>query len=108
MEKELFARRCSLTGQGMNEGYCFGEGDFYCIEDADALNHAKHLGYGSLKEAYDNEAYYYTTWEEIDFDCFYDEEGNEYENLYSDWQESCARNNENRNFETWLTDKFEE
>lgn len=35
MEKEIkyWARKCMVTGQGMNSGYVWGEGDFYCIDD---------------------------------------------------------------------------
>ena len=29
----LWARKCDITGQGMNEGYMWGDGQFYCIND---------------------------------------------------------------------------
>jgi len=33
-EKEiLWARKCDITGKGMNEGYIWGDGSFYCIND---------------------------------------------------------------------------
>ena len=32
-----------------------------------------------LQYAYDNDVLYYTEWEEIDDDVYYDENGNEYE-----------------------------
>lgn len=75
---ERYARRDSITGLGMNEGWCFGEGDFYCADEENALIYAKELGYESIQEAYEDEAGYWTTWEEIDEDCYYDEFGNEY------------------------------
>lgn len=75
---ERYARRDSITGLGMNEGWCFGEGDFYCADEEKALIYAKELGYNSIDEAYEDEAGYWTTWEEIDEDCYYDEFGNEY------------------------------
>jgi hypothetical protein len=80
MKPTKFARVCSATGRGMNEGFCFGDGEAYFIEKSDALLYAIELGYESLEEAYDDEAYYYTEWEEIDDDVWYDAEGNEYSN----------------------------
>jgi hypothetical protein len=76
---EKFARRCDVTGRGMNEGYCFGDGEKYACDYESALLIAKEYGYKSLKEAYKDDAYYYTEWEEDDDDCYYDAEGNEYE-----------------------------
>lgn len=29
----FWARKCDVTGQGMNEGYVWGDGQFYCIND---------------------------------------------------------------------------
>jgi len=31
--KKYWARQCDVTGQGMLEGYCWGDGSFYCIND---------------------------------------------------------------------------
>ena len=28
-----YARQCSVTKQGMNEGYVWGDGSYYCIDD---------------------------------------------------------------------------
>jgi hypothetical protein len=76
---EKFARRCDATGKGMNEGYCFGDGEAYFIHESDALEFALKRGYSTLDEAYEDDAYYYTEWEEIDDDIYYDVDGNEYE-----------------------------
>ena len=65
---EKYARKCSITGKGMNEGYCFGDGEMYCINKKDAIKIAKERGSKSLKEAFEDEDYYYTTWEELDED----------------------------------------
>ena len=59
---EMFARKCDITGQGMNKGFCFGDGSFYCMNESDAITKAIELGYDSLEEAYEDEAYYYTEW----------------------------------------------
>jgi hypothetical protein len=76
---EKFARRCDVTGRGMNEGFCFGDGEKYACDDASALIIAKEYGYTSLYKAWRDDAYYYTEWEEIDDDYYYDADGNEYE-----------------------------
>ena len=61
-----FPRRCDITGRGMWEGYCFGDGQDYAIDKAGATTLAMQYGYDTLEEAYEDGAYYYTTWEDID------------------------------------------
>jgi hypothetical protein len=87
MKQEKFARVCSATGRGMNEGYCFGDGELYFSEEKYLVDHLRSRGGMDglsdeyiLTEAYENEEYYYTEWEEIDDDVWYDAEGNEYSN----------------------------
>lgn len=61
----LWARQCTATGKGMNEGYCFFDGEAYFISEEDATKYAiEECGYASLTEAYEDEAYYYTAWED--------------------------------------------
>jgi hypothetical protein len=63
-----FARQCSITKQGMNSGWCFGDGEEYAKDEADALQIANEWGYKSLEQAYDDNACYWTEWEdETDF-----------------------------------------
>lgn len=76
---ERYARKCSVTGRGMNDGYVFGDGEQYAIDKESALVIAKKYGYDSLEEAYEDGAYYYTEWEEIDDDFYYSEDGIEHE-----------------------------
>lgn len=57
-------RTDSITGKQISEGYCFNDGEFYCENIEDARNYAKELGYSTLSEAYEEEAYYWTTWED--------------------------------------------
>jgi hypothetical protein len=74
---EKFARRCSVTGEGMNEGYVYRDGDMYFKYEADLVAHLRSIDSDSselsdefiLNEAYELEEYYYTEWEER-----YDEE----------------------------------
>lgn len=63
---QTFARKCDVTGEGMNEGYVFGDGTDYFKYEKDALAHAISLGYKDLQESYDDDAHYYTEWEEED------------------------------------------
>lgn len=63
---EIFARKCDITGKGMNSGYCFGDGEKYAKTKADALKIARQYGYKSLKKAYDDEIYYFTEWDAED------------------------------------------
>lgn len=96
---EKFARRCDATGRGINEGWVWGEGTYYTstkentiaelrsdIQDGaydfDGLGAEALLKLSDdelLQYAYDNDVLYYTEWEEIDDDVYYDENGNEYE-----------------------------
>ena len=62
--QKTFARKCDVTGEGMNEGYVFGGGTDYFKYEKDALAHAISLGYKDLQESYDDDAHYYTEWEE--------------------------------------------
>jgi len=96
---ERYARKCDVTGKGMNEGFIWGDGTYYTstleitiaelrsdIEDGaydfDEMGADEMLAMTDeqlMQYAYDNDVLYYTEWEEIDDDCYYDEDGNEYE-----------------------------
>jgi len=85
---EKFARKCSATGKGINEGYCVNDGDFYFSEESQLVKWLRDRDVDGtnelsdefiLKEAYDLEEYYYTEWDAEDEDEWYDEDGNEYE-----------------------------
>ncbi len=58
-----YARRCDVSGEGMNEGYLIGEGLMYIKYDSDMVKHIEESGYDSLDEAYMDDYYYYTEWE---------------------------------------------
>ena len=70
-----FARKCSATGKGMNEGYCVNDGDFYFSEESQLVKFLRdresedtsHLSDEFiLKESYDLEEYYWIEWEDED------------------------------------------
>lgn len=91
---EKFARKDTKTGKGMNEGFCFGDGEAYFEEETDALEYAKKLGYKSLKEAYKDDAYYHTNWEvdETDEDeSYFDADGNEFKKCYKCKEETAVK-----------------
>lgn len=84
-----FARKCSVTGKGINEGYVFNDGELYFYNESDLLSFLRNRDTEGnenlsdefiLKEAYDLEEYYYTEWNEIDEDEWYDSNGNEFNN----------------------------
>ena len=58
------ARKCSVTGEGMNEGwYCEDLGTYFKHE-ADALNFVQGHTYADLECAYNDEFIYWTQWED--------------------------------------------
>lgn len=87
---EKYARRCDATGRGMNEGYVFGHHLYFSTKEA-LLNHLRGLDWVDadgdssqdltddddiLEFFYNEDAYYYTEWEEVDEDEYFDAEGN--------------------------------
>jgi hypothetical protein len=78
---EKFARVNSVTSKGMNEGYCFNDGEFYCETEEEAKNYVESLGLNWEEELEtvngDDEWFYFTEWEVEEGDDYYDAEGNE-------------------------------
>jgi hypothetical protein len=72
-----YARRCSVTGEGMNEGWVWFDGMFYTKYEKDTIKHlrrdwVKATGKNSeewsddemLEMAVSDEVLYWTTWED--------------------------------------------
>ena len=66
---ETFARICSVTGEGMNEGYVFEDGEMYFKYEKDLIAFLRQREGNNdlsdeylLDEAYELEEYYYTSW----------------------------------------------
>lgn len=75
MKPQTFARKCTATGELMNEGW-YAEGTMsYFKYEADAVKYCNELGYNSLDEAYEADEIYWTEWEE-DHEYAIDEHGN--------------------------------
>jgi len=93
--KDLFARKCSVTGKGMNEGYCIDDGMMYIENPDDIIKHLREIDFPFdgvklsdeilLDEAYNSDYCYYTEWDELDEDEAYDEDGNAYELINDLW-----------------------
>ena len=82
--KFRYARRCSFTNKPMNEGFCINDGCEYAIDEKTMRAHLKELGLDWDKEQKeweknpDNAWFYWTDWDEVDDDCFFDINGAEY------------------------------
>lgn len=59
---EKFAAKCSITGEGMNEGWVAYDGEMYFANEEDALDWCIENGYEDIQEAYDDEVIYWTDW----------------------------------------------
>ena len=75
-EGEKIARQCSVTNEGMNEGWVTtNDGDYFKYEE-DALAWCKENKWESIAEAYDDDAIYWTEW--------YDENCDDYQYIIKD------------------------
>lgn len=61
----LFARKCSVTGLGMNAGFVVNDG-LYFKEQNDAMTHLVSIGFIGMNDAYESGACYYTEWDDFD------------------------------------------
>ena len=79
-----YARKCSITNEGMNKGYVWCDGMYYLKYEKDLIAHIRKQGDSTFNEAsdeylltesYNAEDYYYTEWDEIDGDYYYTADG---------------------------------
>jgi len=75
-----YARKCFITGKGMNSGWVFGDGDFYIKEESDVVWLLERRG-SNLRSAYYDGICYYTEWDEIDEEEWFDVDGNQFSGL---------------------------
>lgn len=68
-----FSRKCSITNQGMNDGYVVNDGDMYFSDVEYLIKWLRSRGGMEglsdefiLAEAYEMNEYYYTEWDESD------------------------------------------
>ena len=72
---EKFARKCSATGVGMNEGYVVNDGDEYFANKSDLVKWLRDRNVDEynelsdeflLKEAFELDEFYWTEWDDED------------------------------------------
>ena len=82
MIKKRFARKSDVDGKGMNSGYIFNNGEYYCQTQEQAMIYIKKLGLNWVNEikkfVTKNEWFFYTEWEDLDEEEYFDEEGKTY------------------------------
>lgn len=78
-EKDIvrkWARKCDITGEGMNEGWCWGDGSFYTKYEKDTIEEIRYrdtsldlgLDYTKMSDEellalyFDNDVFYWTDW----------------------------------------------
>ena len=74
-EGQTYARKCDVTGEGMNEGYCFRDGEKYFKYEQDLIAYLRSQGDKTFNDASDEfilaeshglDEYYWTEWEQDD------------------------------------------
>ncbi len=66
-----YARKCDITGEGMNKGWVADDGDKYFKYETDAIAHCRDAWGLSLEEAFATDSIYYTDWSEDESDYEY-------------------------------------
>ena len=86
-----YARQCSITGEGMDEGYVYYDGEMHFKYEKDFVMFLRYQNEPLediwnlsdefiLSESYDNGEYYHTEWEdEDDYQYYEDENGKIFE-----------------------------
>jgi hypothetical protein len=95
-----YARKCDVTGCGMNSGWVWGDGAFYTstkevtikelrndissggydFDEVGAIELLKKTDDELMDYAWENDIFYWTEWQEVDEDSWFDADGNEYQN----------------------------
>ncbi|WP_178986017.1 hypothetical protein [Winogradskyella helgolandensis] len=77
-----YARKCSVDDKGMNSGFLFENEMYYCKNEEQAKEYVESLGLNWEKELKTihtkEEWFYFTEWEELDENEFFDSDGNTY------------------------------
>jgi hypothetical protein len=74
-----YARQCECCGKGMNEGYIIEAGDTYCSDKCVLKTYTSVKSMDEFELGKDDSDSYWTTWDELDDDHYYDENGKRYE-----------------------------
>ena len=77
-----FARKSDVNGKGMNCGFIFNNGEYYCETEKQAKIYVEKLGLNweiELKKfGTRDEWFFYTEWDVLDEEEYFDIEGNKY------------------------------
>ena len=85
MNAKLFARKCSVTGKGMNQGWVINNGEVYIAKKADCAKWVKDNWNQTINQAYkeseeeDAGNFYWTEWEDVSDYQFIEIEGELYD-----------------------------
>ena len=77
LNNEYYARKCTECNKGMNKGY-FDDGNYFCDDDCLNINYTPEQWKQEVKNNPDK--CYWTEWNEIDEDEYYDKKGKLYSN----------------------------
>ena len=80
---KVYPRKCDITNEGMEQGYCIEDGLMYIKYEADFIKHLREIDPMQeelsddflLNDYYQNDYYYWTEWEELDDDINYTIDG---------------------------------
>jgi len=62
------ARKCSIAGKEMKNGWVVLEGEMYIADEKDVLEYIKKVGYKDIEEAFDEGYIYWTQWIDEDIE----------------------------------------
>ena len=62
-DRILYARKCDITGEGMNEGYCIQDGLMYIKYEKDMI---KHIREGNLQFTQEAQEFYTEVYDRVE------------------------------------------
>lgn len=70
---KTYARKCDITGEGMDEGFCIGDGEMYIKYEEDLIKHLREIEEEKdvtdewlMSDWYQAGYYYWTEWDDSD------------------------------------------
>lgn len=82
---KVYSKRCDITNEGMDQGFCIQGGLMYIKYEKDLVQHLREIDPMQeelsddflLSDYYQNDYYYWTEWKELDSDVNYTIDGKE-------------------------------
>jgi hypothetical protein len=83
---KLYPRKCDITGEGMDSGFCIQDGSLYVKYETDMIVHLREVDAldqewtllsdeQMIEASYESGYHYFTDWEELDSDVNYTIDG---------------------------------